>query len=76
MQQSLLLFEHDVFKMTSILAQVAVCPPNQRFRKKKTGTNNSSFLCSIFIWHWGPTLSVFNQIQFWFLQVKYNPYFP
>jgi hypothetical protein len=32
MQQSLLLFEHDVFKVTN-LAQVAACPPPQRFWK-------------------------------------------
>jgi hypothetical protein len=34
-QQSLFLFEHDVFKMTSTIAQVEACPPPQLFRKKQ-----------------------------------------
>jgi len=44
MQQSLLLFEHDVFEVTSTLAQVAACPPPQQFLKK-TDSNDCPFLC-------------------------------
>jgi hypothetical protein len=43
-QQGSLLFEHDVFKVTSTLVQVTACPPSQRFRKK-TGSNNRPFQC-------------------------------
>jgi len=41
--------EHDVFKVTSTLAQVATCPQTQRFRKEKQVVTIARFCATLCI---------------------------